>query len=740
MNQRDNGIVYLSTYPPRECGIATFTHDLATAFNKLYNPATKVKVAALDENHTTHYNYPSAILSSIAANDLSNYVTLAERINKDRSVKLVHVQHEFGIFGGEWGNYLIPFLQTVKKPIAITFHSVLPHPDDHLKKTVELIGKHTRAIIVMNNLSKTILETDYALPKSKLFLVPHGIPHVMFEPSQEAKTALGLNHKLVLTTFGMISKDKGIEDIIQALPAIIKEYPNILYLVIGATHPHVLNYDGESYRNFLTNEIERLGLKNHVRFYNKYIALEEIIQYLKATDIYISAARNPHQSVSGTLSYALGCGRAVISTPTEYAKHIIKNGDNGLLVHFRNPSSIACALKELLSDEKRLTAMHQNAFASTRHMTWSNVANAHMKIYKKIATIPTTEKKLPEIKFDHLFRLTDSFGIIQHARHATPHIRWGYSADDNARALTVAERYFEKTGNADLLGLITTYIRFLQYVSRKNGTFANIVNAAKKRDSTNDDDVFGRCMMALGHAAIALYLPETIRQKSQKLFLNGLKNIHRIRSPRSLAFMITSLYFYTHKNPRARFTTLIKRLADKQVQFFNRNSSQDWEWFEDRLTYSNSRLPESLYYAYAATKNPAYLAVAERTLAFLSAITFEKQHYTPIGESGWYARDKERAYFDQQPEDAAAMVETKLLAYKLTGRKRYIKDAFKAFQWFLGKNHLGLMVYNETTGGCHDGVGQNSLNLNQGAESTIAYLSARMAFEDTAIKKYFHST
>ncbi len=739
MKQNQNGIVYISTYPPRECGIATFTSDLAAAFNKLYNPITKAKIAALDEDHTTHYNYPHSVFNSIPANDVSSYVTLAERLQKDRSVKLIHIQHEFGIFGGDYGNYLIPFLQTIKKPVIVTFHSVLPHPHEHLKKTVQLIGKYAQALIVMNGLSKTTLETIYALPKSKLFLVPHGIPQVTFEQSKESKTALGLQNNFVISTFGMLSKDKGIEDVIYALKPIVRAYPSVLYLVIGATHPHVLTHDGESYRNFLISEVDRLGLTNNVRFYNRYSAVEEIIQYLKASDLYISAARNPAQSVSGTLSYALGCGRAVISTPTEYAKHIIKHGENGMLVKFRNPASITHTLQQLLADEKKLEAMHQNAFANTRHMTWPNVAIAHAKIYQKIASVPTTEKKLPEINFNHLLRLTDSFGIIQHANHSNPNIRWGYSADDNARALIVLAQQFEKTRDPALLKPIETYIKFLSFVSRKNGAFANIVSAVKKRDTTNSDDVYGRCMMAAAYVASSEYMPKNFRDKARALFLAGLKNIQNIRSPRSIAFMVTGLYFYNNMYPHARIKNYIKNLAEKQCVFFNRNASRDWVWFEDQLTYSNSRLPESLYYAYAATKNSVYLDVAERTLAFLSSITFEKNHYTPIGESGWYARDKERAYFDQQPEDAAAMVETKLLAYKLTGKKQHFEDAFKAFQWFLGRNHLGLQVYNETTGGCHDGVGRNTLNLNQGAESTIAYLSARMAFEDPAIKKFFHT-
>lgn len=737
MNQRHNGIVYLSTYPPRECGIATFTHDLATAFNNLYNPITKAHVVALNENQTTHYNYPPLVFSEMAANNIGNYVTLAEHINRDHSIKLIHIQHEFGIFGGECGDYLIPFLQVVKKPVVITFHSVLTKPDDYIRSTVNCISKNARAIVVMNTISKATLEREYAIPQSKLFLIPHGIPHVTFEQPRAAKAALGLSDVVVASTFGMLSKDKGIEYTIRALPQIIRTHPNFLYLVIGATHPHVLAHDGEAYRSMLQKEVENLGIDTHVRFYNKYVSLEEIIQYLKATDIYISAATNPRQSVSGTLSYALGCGRAAVSTPTEYAKHIIKDGENGILVHFRDPASISNAVNNVLADDKKLANMHKNAFESTRHMTWQNVASSYAKLYKTYAHVPTEEKKLPELTLTHMIRLTNSFGIIQHAEYDKPNLRHGYSADDNAHALMVAATYLEKNSDPAVENLLRIYIKFLAFVSRKNGTFANIVNAAKKRDRTSDDDVFGRCFMATGHAAAAASLPEDVKQSAKELFLRSLTHIARISSPRAIAFSIAGLYHYSkNQTDPTMYQDIIATLAERQLSFYQKNSSPHWLWFEDRLTYSNSRLPESLYYAYATTGKQNYIDVAEKTLAFLSSITFEKNQYAPIGESGWYAREKERAYFDQQPEDVSAMVETKLLAFTITHKKQHLNDALTAFQWFLGKNHLEQMVYNETTGGCHDGVCQYSLNLNQGAESTLSYLAARLAFEDEHIKKY----
>ena len=734
-----SSILHLATFPPRECGIATFTRDLVTAFNKKYNPETKSRVIALNENSSVHYSYPNLVAASVNADDLKNYAELAEKINRQKSVRLINIQHEFGIFGGSWGDYLIPFFQTIKKPVVVTLHSVLPNPEERLKNTLNFIGKSARALVVMNARSKKILEKDYGFAKSKIALIPHGIPQTTFDSSREMKKVLGLEGKIVLSTFGMINRDKGIEYAIRALPPLIKKFPNLMYLVVGATHPQVLNHDGEKYRNFLIKEVRQLGLKNHVKFYNKYVTIDEIVNHLKATDIYISTALNPIQSVSGTLSYAVGCGRAAISTPSEYAKEIIKDGENGLLVKFRSSKSVTEAIYALLNDEKRLTSMHKNAYESTRHMTWPNVASSYAKLYEKFAGLATEERKLPEIKFDHVFRLTDDTGILQHAAYDKPHRRWGYSTDDNSRALLVATKQFENTGDKRLIPYIETYLNFLKYVSRPDGNFANIVNAKSERDKTSDSDVLGRAYMALGYAAFSENLPKELKNKANMLFSRSFRILNKINSPRSIAFVISGLYYNLQKTQNPRITALIKKLADRQLKLFYKNSSPNWQWFEDQLTYSNSRLPESLYLAYLATNKKEYLKTAEKTLAFLDNITFGPKHYSPIGESGWYAKHKQRAFFDQQPEDAGAMAETKLIAYKATGEKKYLSDAFTAFSWFLGKNHLGLMVYNENTGGCYDGVGKTGLNINQGAESTLAYLMARLAFEDPEIKSKLHT-
>jgi len=730
---KTNYAIQISTYPPRECGLATFTNDLVTAMNKRFNPALKSRVIALNEDPTSIYKYDNKVRYEMPATELESYVTTAKKINKDDSVKVVNIQHEFGIFGGTWGNYLVPFLQVVEKPVVITFHSVLPKPDESLKKMVSFLGDKSSALIVMNKESGRLLETKYKIPAEKIQYIPHGIPHTPFEPSAGPKTELGLENKTILSTFGLISPNKGIEYAIRALPRVVKRHPNICYLILGITHPVVRQQSGETYRNKLHREVAKLGLKDHVKFYNKYLSLEEVVQFLKATDVYLAPCWDVNQSVSGTLSYALGCGRPVISTASTYARHLVGK-DSGILVRPKNHTDISRALVKLLGNPKTLKSMSTAAYEATRQMTWPNVARAYYDTYKRVAGIGKEERKFPEIKLDHLKRLTDNFGILHFAKYSTPETRYGYSLDDNARALIVAADYHALAPSQETERLMEIYLNFLDFTQRESGTFANIVSYSKKRDTTKDEDVQGRAIWALGTIAARDNIPKKIRVGAHKLFKKAIPLLANLSSPRAIAFSLTGLHTYLSKVQDNRLTQIFAELSEKQIDYYKATGAKDWQWFEDNLTYSNSKLPESLYYAYDLTHKKRYLTVAERTLDFLSQITFEPDYYSPIGQNGWYFRNKKRAYYDQQPEDTTSMIQAKLTAYKMTKDRRHLKDAIKAFEWFLGKNHLSQTVYDEVTGGCQDGVGEHAINLNQGAESTISYLLARLAFEDPEIK------
>ncbi|PWB38923.1 MAG: hypothetical protein C3F02_01540 [Parcubacteria group bacterium] len=728
-------ILFVSTYPPRECGIATFTQDLTQALDKKFSPLVKTKICALNEQATSIYNYNQNVVQQVAASELENYVSGANKINARSEVKLVNIQHEFGIYGGYWGNYLIPFMQALDKPIVVTLHSVLPRPQEYVRKVVQMMAARAQALVVMNRLSQKVLIQDYQIPQYKIFYIPHGIPQVMYGSGQPFKEQLGLSGKIVLSTFGLLSDNKGIQYAIRALPKIVQKYPQVVYLIIGETHPNVRKNEGEHYRNFLNKEVKRLGLSNQVKFYNKYINLEEITNFLQATDIYISTTLSQAQSVSGTLSYALGCGRPVVSTATHYAEHIITK-KNGILVRFRNASDITKAVLSLLGDDRTRLAMGAQAYKDTRPMIWPNVAESYYKIYKKIASLAGESNKLPPIKLDHLVRLTDDFGVVQHARYSRPEKRFGYSTDDMARALIVCAQYLQLGSSGMAANLMRIYMKFLKFAQKKNGSFVNIVTQQRRRTAAIEDDVQGRVIWALGFVSAQANVAEDIKKEARHYFKKIFPLIKRLKAPRSMAFALCGLYYYLQAFPQEqKVKKSLAQLADHLALLYEHNASYKWHWFEDFLTYSNAKLPEALFLAYDLLRKKRYLKVAQASLKFLDSLTFGPKYFAPIGQNGWCFKDKTRAYFDQQPEDVSTMVQAKILAYKITKNKKQLSDALRAFQWFLGKNYLGLMVYDELTGGCHDGLGQFELNLNQGAESTICYLMARLALQDPVLVK-----
>ena len=722
-------VLFMSSYPPRECGIATFTQDLATAFNERYNPEINSRIIALNDSPTSFYGYDGNVVEQITATDIGHYVSLAKKLNKRNDVKIINIQHEFGIFGGDWGDYLIPFLQVIEKPVVVSLHSVIPNPNDSVKNVMNNIAQKSSALVVMNGLSKTTLISDYGIPQAKIQLIPHGIPSSTYETSVPAKERLGLQNRIILSTFGLLSPNKGVEYAIRALPSIVKKYPNVLYMILGITHPILRRHEGEKYRNSLIAEVKKLGLQNNVKFYDKYMSINEIVEHLKATDIYVCSAKDMGQSVSGTITYALGCGRPVVSSASLYAKYIINN-KNGILVRPKKPGDISRAVLKILKNHKLIRSMSRNAYEISRPMTWPNVAASYLKLYQKVADINPKENKLPEIKLDHLIRLTDEFGMLQFAKYSKPQTRYGYTLDDNARALIASIKYYQQSPKLEILTLIKKYLEFIKFVQRKNGSMANAVSYDRINDRTQDEDVQGRGIWALGYAASADFLPEKIRDQAEEMLTRMLTVAKKLESPRAIAFAIIGFYHYLKKYPQRKARNVLSDLAKKLSYHFAKSSTEKWSWFEEYLTYSNSKLSESMFYAFDITKNKKYLDIGRKSLNFLKKITFKGSQYWPIGQNGWYFRQKERSYFDQQPEDTASMVQTKLVAYRITGNKQHLNDAINAFGWFLGKNHLNQNVYDEATGGCCDGIHQDRLNLNQGAESTLSYLMARLDLEE----------
>lgn len=728
-------ILYMSSYPPRECGIATFTQDLVNSIDKEFSPAIKSKILAINDNGTSLYNYPKKVSMQMHETEMEDYINRAYDINKSSDIKLVNLQHEYGLFGGEQGEFLIPFLEMLKKPIVTTMHTVLPEPGEKMQKIGSFIAKKSEKVIVMNETAKNILIEKYNVSKNKIAIIPHGVHNISFPSKSRTKKALNLNGRIIISTFGMISKDKGIEYAIQALPSIVKKYPNVLYLVLGATHPVVLKHEGEKYRNKLKKLVTDLGLEENVRFYNKYLSLKELIEFLKATDIYVYPMLSKEQASSGSLSYALSCACPVVATKSQYAKSIIKN-NQGILVDFKNSEQIEKAFHDMLSDRKMLKEMTKNAYFFSRHMTWSNVAINYFNTFNSFAKIvPTHKGKLPIINLGHIKNLTDDFGMIQFANHTKPDIHSGYCQDDNVRILLACAMLYEQKPTNEVLSLIKKYFNFIKFVQKSSGKFYNVLSYQRIFiDEGESEDAFGRTIWTLGYIIKSKKIPNDIRTEAIKVFIKAKPHISKLKSYRAIAFAIIGLSHIAESDVRLGEKALINSLTQNHLKGYYQQIKQStetdqWNWFENCLTYSNFKMPESLFRAYKITKKQEYLDVAENTMDFLLKISFEKNYLEPVGQNGWYFRGGKRSYFDQQPEDASSAVEALCTAYEITKKEKYKDLAVKSFNWFLGNNHLMQMIYDEATGGCFDGLGEHSINFNQGAESTISYLLARLTVE-----------
>ena len=721
-------ICFLSTYPPKECGIATFTQDLSAAMNLKFNPRLKSQIIALNDD-ASFYNYNKNVVMEINKDDIDDYINKAKEINQSKDIKLICIQHEFGIFGGEGGNHLIPFLELIEKPVVVTFHSVLPNPDKARKRIVKSLCEKSSAVVVMAKKAIEILKNDYKIKEDKLHFIPHGIPSVPFIPQETLKTKLHLNNKIILSTFGLLSKGKGIEYMIRALPELVKKHPNILYLIIGETHPVVRKEEGEKYRKELMQEIEKLGLKNNVKFYNKYLTLQEIIDCLLATDIYVCTNLDKNQIVSGTLSYAMGCGRTIVSTPIEYAKEFLAK-DRGVITEEKSPESYTQKIDEILSNPEFKRTIERNAYTYTRPMTWANVAINYLKVFNKALKLKDEIiDEFPEIKLDHIINMTNDFGMIQFANNTTPDITSGYTIDDNSRALIAAILHAKIFNSQESTNLAKTYLNFIEHCQDRNGNFQNNIENKNEIIDSHSEDSLGRTIWALGYTINKSDNPEQIH-KAETLLEKSLNTLGKITSPRAIAFSIIGLYHYNKKIPKDKTLTLIKTLANFLTKCYKRECSEDWCWFEEILSYSNSKLPEALYLAYETTKNKEYLEIAEKSLNFLTELIFIEDKLCLIGQNGWCKKNGKRAFFDQQPVDASSLVHTFLTAHAITNKQEYYEKAIISFNWFFGKNHLNQIVYDEETGGCFDGLGEHSLNLNQGAESTLSYLTARLFIEE----------
>ncbi|WNH07798.1 glycosyltransferase [Thalassobellus suaedae] len=724
-------ILFLSTFPPTQCGIATYTKDTITAITDLFGKTLSCEICDISDKTTVNQNVQYSIHPKIKA----DYSRVAGEINCDNSIKLVHIQHEFGLFGGTFGNYLLDFLDVLKKPVTFTFHSIIPNPDKKLMAFVKLLISYSNSVIVMTQQSKKILIHDYSIDKNIIECVPHGTHSVNYEKTSFAKRKFNLEHRTVLSTFGLLSSGKSIETAIKALPEIIKHTPNVLYLILGKTHPNTITNNKDDYRDYLDNLVKELKLENHVNFINRYLEIDELLNYLKATDIYLFTSKDPNQAVSGTFAYAMSCACPIVATSISHTNEVLTSKE-GRLVAIENSKEMAKETIKLLSDGKLLESMALAAFEKTRASSWENVTLKQVNIYKK-----SIDKSLeipynyPPIKLDHLKNMTTGLGIIQFSKISKPDITSGYTLDDNARALiTMCMHYKCFKKSSDLL-YINTYLAFIERCQTDSGAFINYVdehnNNHIKNDYVNLEDSNARAIWALGTViSFKEHLPETIVNKAALCFLKSTEWIKNILSPRAIAFTIKGLYLYYTAEQDKNVVLIIENLSKNLITNYDVNSIKSWNWFENYLTYANSILPEAMLYSYLITGKDSHKRIALESFDFLLSKMFVNGHFKVISNKGWYQKDVIPNEYGEQPIDVSYTIQTLELFYKTFEDSMYKTMMQKAFNWFLGENHLNQIMYDPLTGGCYDGLEKVNVNLNQGAESTICYLMACIIMEE----------
>ncbi|HZL08655.1 MAG TPA: glycosyltransferase [Prolixibacteraceae bacterium] len=725
-------ILIIASYPPRVCGIATYSQDLTMALKSQFSNSFSVKICALESNGTT-FPYPDEVKYTLKTSLADDYKVLALTINNDKNIKIVLIQHEFGFYRLQKQAFQ-QLLNELTKPIVIVFHSVLPQPIEEFKTEVQKITDACGSIIVMTNTSARILTSDYGVAQQKISVIAHGT-HLVPKLS---RTSLKLKYKLkgrkVLSTFGLLSSGKGFETTIEALPAIVRKCPEVIFLVIGKTHPEVVKSEGEKYRQMLEQRVEALGLQDHVRFINKYVELSELLEYLQLTDIYLFTANDPNQAVSGTFVYAMSCGCPIISTPIPHAKEVLTK-DTGIIFDFHNSNQLAKAAIRLLSNDKLRKNISMNTLQNIVSTSWENSAIAHSMLFREIANTKITIRyNHPDIKMDHLKRMTTVTGIIQFSRVNQPDISTGYTLDDNARALVATCMYFKLTGDQKSVNDIRKYLSFIKFCQQPDGNFLNYVDEDLKftdqNKAVNLNDSNGRAIWALGYVvSLTGKLPVKIIAEAETIIAKSLVHLETVNSPRTMAFAIKGLYYQQIAKQSAQNTELITTFADRLVQLYKNETSLKWEWFEGYLTYANSTLPEAMLYAWLLTGEAIYKEIALSSLKFLLSKTFNKNGIEVISNKKWLKRGQEAGKYGEQPIDVAYTIMTLSKFYDVFKDEEYRRKMNTAFNWFLGRNRLHQIIYNPSTGGCYDGLEEDHVNLNQGAESTVSYLMARLTIE-----------
>lgn len=739
-------IAIIGNYPPRNCGIATFTENFAKslqdASTNLIQKANQIEIFAMNDIDEG-YKYPAIVKRGIRQNHMEDYDEVIDYINSNQ-FDYCHIQHEYGIFGGVSGVYVMQFLARIKIPIAITLHTVLDKPDFYQKKILIAIGLAASKVYVMSNKAIKLLISIYYIPKNKIEVIEHGTPVFTRQDKTIARSKLGLKNRRTILTFGLVGRSKGIEIALKALPAVVKNHPDIQYLILGKTHPHVIAHEGEIYRNMLKKMVKEDKLENHVVFIDQYVNEEELVSYLSAADIYITPYKNENQITSGTLCYAVASGAAVCSTPYWHASELLSNS-RGVIFPFNDSKQLSLELEKLLSQKNILTQYQEKAFNYGQKISWPKIGIQYIDSlndmlqkannYHQPNSQPNIEKVLldcePEISIEHLQRLTDNFGLLQHARYIFPNYDEGYCTDDNSRALIFACMYYNHTRSPIALELIGKFLSFLNYMRNEDGSYVNFISYSKQKlEKMGSEDTFGRSIWALGY--LINHAPDKmLSDYATELFSYSLKIIPNLQSVRGKANTILGLSYFLKKHHHAHdVKALLEDLSESLNHQYQQYKTDEWKWYEDVLSYDNGIMPLSMIYAGETLEKESYLKTAFESLDFLEKHTTWQGHLSLIGNESWMKKGYNKTQFSQQPVDAMVLLLAYKKALKLTLDAKYTKLINHAYTWFLGNNDVYIPLYDVTTKGCCDGLHKYGVNMNQGAESLLAWLISYLVYHE----------
>lgn len=743
-------IAVIGNYSPRQCGIATFTTDLSQSLARELTTEDNLINVAMDDI-PEGYNYPHQVKFRVRQNVQSDYYWAADYINANQYDAVI-VQHEYGIYGGEDGSHILQMIQSLKMPVITNLHTVLEHPTKGQLKVMKGLAKYSDRLLVMSKKAFNILTKVYDIDKKMIAFIPHGIPDATFRSPGVYNKLFGLENKDIILTFGLLGPDKGIESMIEAMPLIIKENPKAVYLILGQTHPHILERSGDSYRRDLQQLVNKLGIKDHVVFHNQFVKLETLVQYLQTSKIYAIPYLKKEQITSGTLSYALGVGAAVVSTPFWHAEELLADG-RGKLVPFNDSHEMAKEINNLLLNDHEREVMRFKGYQYARSMVWKEVSKMHLDLISKIKErkpLGNTQEAgikchkifndLPEINLSHLKTMTDDTGLLQHAKYMTPNFHHGYCVDDNARGLIAITKYYALRKDKGVLPLIQKYLAFLFYAfNHENGRFRNFMSYDRRwLELSGSEDSHARALWGLG-VTVKEAPDSSIRNMAMRLFLESLPIVEHFTSPRAWGYTILGLQSYLSIYEGDISARKIRdNLAEKIYALFKNNITEDWHWCENTATYANAILPHALILAGKSMPNQEMFDTGIKALKWLLKIqTASGGHLSVIGNDGWLDKQGNRSMFDQQPIEVKSLINACLDAYIETGDKQWFEESERCLSWFLGHNDLQLPVCDYKTGGCGDGLESQGVNGNQGAESTLAWIISLVSMH-TAMALQFH--